>query len=104
MQGVGGGKSASHNERQHEHYEDGATCSILEIHASLIIIQEMSPRFSELNKVRVIREEFEDCEGFVIASQFREGRWIYKISFSEDPKKSETFDNWIPEEWLELTK
>ena len=54
-----------------------------------------------MSKVRVIREEFGDCEGYVIASQFRDGRWIYKISISEDPRKEDTYDNWIPEEWVE---
>jgi len=67
----------------------------------------MAPRFSEMNKVRVIREGFGNCEGYVIASLFREGRWIYKISISEDPASADpddTFDNWIPEEWLEFAK
>ena len=64
----------------------------------------MSPRFSEMSKVRVICEQFGDYVGYVIASLFRDGRWIYKISISEDPRKPETFDNWIPEECLELTR
>jgi hypothetical protein len=68
------------------------------------ILSEMSPRFSEMNKVRVIKRDFGECEGFVIASQFRDGRWIYKLSISEDPKKSETYDNWLPEVWLELAR
>lgn len=65
---------------------------------------EMSPRFSELNKVRVKCPQSGEWEGYVIASQFRDGRWIYKVSLTEDPKTSETFDNWYPEESLELTK
>jgi len=65
------------------------------------ILPEMSPRFSEMNNVRVIKEDFGECEGYVIASQFRDGRWIYKLSISEDPTKPETYDNWLPEEWLE---
>jgi hypothetical protein len=74
-------------------------------HSSLFgILPEMSPRFSEMNKVRVIKEGFGEYEGYVIASQFRDGRWIYKLSISEDPAKPETYDNWLPEEWLELTK
>ena len=64
----------------------------------------MEPRYSEMNKVRVICEPFGKFEGYVIASQFRDGRWIYKISLSDDSKKSETFDNWIPEECLALTR
>lgn len=59
------------------------------------------PRFSELNKVRSTRKEFGDFEGYVIASLFKEGRWIYKVSISEHPRKSGTFDNWVPEEFLE---
>lgn len=60
-----------------------------------------------MNKVRIAckkREVFGDYEGYVVGSQFRDGRWIYKISISEDPKKKETYDNWLPEECLELTK
>ena len=68
----------------------------------------MAPRFSEMNKVRVTGEQFGDSyEGYVIASLFRDGRWLYKISISEDPTSadpSDTFDNWIPEECLERTK
>jgi len=70
----------------------------------LAIMPRMTPRFSEMNKVRVIKEDFGKCEGYVIASQFREGRWIYKISVSEDPSKPETYDNWLPEEWLERAR
>jgi hypothetical protein len=68
------------------------------------ILPEMSPRFSEMNKVRVMKEDFGECEGYVIASQFRDSRWIYKLSISEDSSKPKTYDNWLPEEWLELTK
>ena len=54
-----------------------------------------------MNRVRVICEQFGTYEGYVIASLFRDGTWIYKISISEDPTKPETFDNWIPEKCLE---
>lgn len=64
----------------------------------------MSPRFSEMHKVRVDDHENEPYEGYVIGSLFRDGRWLYKISISEEPTKSETYDNWVPEKWLELTK
>ena len=66
------------------------------------ILLEMAARFSEMNKVRVICDQFAEYEGYVIASQFRDGRWIYKLSISEDPSKQDTFDNWIPEECIEL--
>ena len=46
----------------------------------------------------------EPYEGFVIKSQFKDGRWIYKISISDDPRKTDTWDNWVPEEWLERIK
>jgi len=61
----------------------------------------MQPRFPELSKVRITRKDFGDYDGYVIGSQFRDGRWVYKISISEDPRKMESFDNWIPEECLE---
>ncbi len=64
----------------------------------------MEPRFSELSKVRVIGEEWGDYEGYVIASQFRDGRWIYKLSISDDVRGKDIFDNWVPEECLELTR
>jgi hypothetical protein len=57
-----------------------------------------------MSKVRVINKEFGDHEGYVIASLSRDGRWLYKISISEDPRKTETFDNWIPEDCLELAR
>lgn len=54
----------------------------------------MEPRFSEMNKVRVICECFGNFEGYVLASQFRDGKWIYKISISEDPASADpSFDN-----------
>jgi hypothetical protein len=64
----------------------------------------MEPRFSEMNKVRVTDGQSETYEGFVITSQFRDGRWVYKLSISEDPRTSETYDNWVPEEWLQKAK
>jgi hypothetical protein len=62
------------------------------------------PRFSELNKVCVHDKTNEPYAGYVIGSRFKDGRWIYKISISDDPRATETWDNWVPEEWLELTK
>ena len=54
--------------------------------------------------MRVIREKFGDYEGYVINSQFRDGRWVYKVSISEDPRNPETFDNWILEDCLEKVR
>jgi len=64
----------------------------------------MNARFSELNKVRTTCEELGHYEGYVVASLFKDGRWIYKISISDDTKGKEIFDNWIPEECLEIAK
>jgi hypothetical protein len=62
------------------------------------------PRFSDLSKVRVTCEECEPYEGYIVGSQLRDGRWIYKISVPDDLRGTETYDNWVPEEWLELVK
>jgi len=64
----------------------------------------MEPRFSEMNKVSVNDGKNEPYVGYVIKSLFKDGRWIYKISISEDPRKTETWDNWAPEKWMTLTK
>jgi hypothetical protein len=57
-----------------------------------------SKKFSELDKVRA-QPPFEKFEGYVIGSMFKDGRWIYKVSFADG--KTETFDNWMPESSLE---
>jgi hypothetical protein len=62
----------------------------------------MQPRFSELNKVSVISEGFGEFEGYVIASRLRDGRWIYKISISEDPKKPRALTIGYPRNALSL--
>lgn len=54
-----------------------------------------------MSKVKVICKEYGEYQGFVVASIFREGRWLYKVSLSEDRKSDDTFDNWIPENCLE---
>jgi hypothetical protein len=64
----------------------------------------MEPKFFEMNKVRVTDGNNASYDAYVIASQFRDGRWIYKLSISEDPRKSDTYDNWVPEEWLQKIK
>ena len=75
-----------------------------ELQPILGFIPDMTPRFSEMNKVQVNDTKNEPYEGFVIASLFKDGRWIYKLSISEDPSTTESYDNWVPEEWLTLTK
>jgi hypothetical protein len=64
----------------------------------------VQPRFSELSKVRVKSPNAGEWEGYVIGFQFREGRWIYKVSLTEDTTKPDSFDNWVPEAWLECIK
>ena len=65
---------------------------------------DVEPRFSELNKVRVNDTVNEPYEGYVVGSEFENGRWIYKISISEDAPADGTWDNWAPEECLERIK
>jgi hypothetical protein len=62
------------------------------------------PRFTEMNKVRVDSGKGEPYEGYVIAVLFKDDRWIYKLSVVDPDRTGETFDNWVPEEWCELTK
>jgi hypothetical protein len=62
------------------------------------------PQFSELNKVEVNDKSNKPYVGYVIGSLFKDGRWIYKVSISDDSRKSETWDNWAPENWLTLVK
>lgn len=57
-----------------------------------------------MNKVRVNDKANDPYVGYVIDSLLKNGRWLYKISISDNPRGSETWDNWAPEEWLELTK
>jgi hypothetical protein len=49
----------------------------------------MPPKYPELSKVRAISAEFGDYGGYVVATVLRNGRWIYKISISEDPTERE---------------
>ncbi len=62
---------------------------------------ESEPKFDEMAKVRV-NYETEPMEGFVVDRQFKEGRWIYKISHPEPENPADSFDNWMSEENLEL--
>lgn len=69
-----------------------------------ILAEVNAPRFSEMNKVRVTGKTAEPYAGYVSASQFKDGRWIYKLSITDEDRPGETYDNWVPEEWCELTK
>ena len=69
-----------------------------------ILAEVNEPRFSEMNKVRVIIPELGECVGYVIGWQFKDGRWIYKLSIPDDDRIDETFDCWFPEDRLEKTK
>ena len=50
-----------------------------------------------MTKVRVTNPEAGDWEGYVIASLFKDGRWLIKVSL---PDGQETFDDWYPSDWL----
>jgi len=63
----------------------------------------VNPKFSELDKVRVSYESG-PLEGYVVAIEKQEGRWVYEISHPEEQDSAESWDNWVPEEWLELVK
>jgi len=64
----------------------------------------MAALFSEMNKVSVNDGKNEPYVGYVVGSEFDKGRWIYKISITENPPAKGTWDNWAPEEWMTLTK
>lgn len=63
----------------------------------------MPPRFSELQKVRVIDPTQPCREGFVVLVLLRDGEWIYKLSIADDQSPDTTFDNWYRETALEMT-
>lgn len=61
-----------------------------------------TPKFSEMQKVKTCVPNYgAHWEGYVVASKFHEGRWIYKVSLPDPDEKDATFDNWLPEEHLE---
>jgi len=84
--------------------EEAVTPFAVEARGFSEIIPAMDPRFSEMNKVLVNNGKSQPYEGYVIATLFKDGRWIYKLSISKDPRSTETYDNWVPEKWLTLTK
>jgi hypothetical protein len=61
----------------------------------------MSPQFSELAKVRVNFAVHGEYEGYVVAMEFRKGRWIYKVSLLNPDTPDQCFDNWYQESDLE---
>lgn len=60
----------------------------------------MDRKFPELCRVRTMGK-FTGFEGYVIGALWRDWRWIYKVSLSENSISANMFDNWIPEEFLE---
>ena len=60
----------------------------------------MSPKFDEMAKV-LVKYESGPLEGYVIGSELKDGRWIYKISHPDPDEPEDSFDNWMPEEALE---
>ena len=63
----------------------------------------MTPKFGEMAKVRV-RYESGTQEGYIVAVKEQDGRCIYKISHQDEDDTDESWDNWVPEEWLERAK
>ena len=62
------------------------------------------PKFSEMQKVRTCVPDYGGLlEGFVIASTFKGGRWIYKISLPNPDEEGQSYDNWVAEEHLEIS-
>jgi hypothetical protein len=60
------------------------------------------PKFTEMMQLRATFPDLPDSSiGFVIDTLFRDGRWLYKLSFADPDFKGATYDNWLPEEWLE---
>jgi hypothetical protein len=60
----------------------------------------VNPKFNEMAKV-CVRYEKGPQEGYVVAIKEKDGRWLYKISHPDHDDPTETWDNWVPEEWLE---
>ncbi len=56
------------------------------------------PEYEELAKVRMEFPESDAFVGFVIDHKWDApaGRWLYKVSLSEDDQTDDTFDNWAP--------
>ena len=64
-----------------------------------------TPKFSEMQKVRTCVPVYDSqMVGYVIANKFHEGRWIYKISLPNPDEKDAMYDNWVPEDHLEIAK
>ena len=72
-------------------------------HRTVCTVRPVSPKFSEMTKVRV-RYPNGPQVGYVVASQEKDGRWIYKVSHRDEDNPDRSWDNWAPEEWLEEVK
>ena len=55
------------------------------------------PEYGDMAKVRVNFPNASPFVGYVIATKWDapEGRWLYKVSLSEDDRNPDTFDNWV---------
>jgi hypothetical protein len=60
------------------------------------------PKYGEMAKVCVKSPDASAFVGYVIASKWDapEGRWLYKVSLSEDDRDPNTFDNWVIADWI----
>jgi hypothetical protein len=59
-----------------------------------------APKFTELMLVRVNFPAAEAADGYVLRSEWQDGRWVYELSFPDTDRPGETYENWAPEEWL----
>lgn len=64
----------------------------------------MEPGFAELSRVCVIDPDQPPAEGYVVARQFRDGEWLYKVSIEDSGAPTGTFDNWYRENALSEVK
>ena len=60
-----------------------------------------APRFCEMDRVKTAKESLLSNDGYVIAREFKEGEWIYHVSFRDPDTADGSFDCWIKEDWLE---
>lgn len=62
----------------------------------------MKPKFSEMARVLVKfpGDDMPPVDGYVVSSEWQEGRWVYEISFPDPDNPGGSYENWAPEEWL----
>ena len=66
-------------------------------------ISPVTPKFSEMTKV-LVRYDSGPQEGYVVGIREMEGNQIYNIAHWDQDVPDPSWDNWVPEEWLEAVK